>query len=189
MIRSTIRGATLEIFSLLALIFAYLFSCRYYSFCAKLLQKFIDDTWLQNILAYVILFLLVYLAIKFLGWLVSRLLQHIRLSLLDKIGGTLIGAAKGSLVACFLILLLLVLLPNDNRTLKNSTFFSFSLPLIERIAKIIPDPFKNIINQKTQTLKKSVSQKNLTLEKAKNKIGQQIKELNLPQLHNSSQNP
>jgi membrane protein required for colicin V production len=177
LLKSAIRGGTIEIFSLLALIIAYILSCRYYSVLAGFLEAYINPSWAQNILAFVMLFILIYLFINGIGFLISRLLKHLHLSALDKIAGVFIGAAKGVFISCLLIIVLIVLLPKENTALKSSLFSLYSLPFIESISKYFPDPFKKIIDERTQDIKKSHTHEQLHLEEVKTKLDQKIKTL------------
>jgi membrane protein required for colicin V production len=152
-VKSIFRGATREIFSLLALLLASLVSCRYYSFLVLFLQPYINPGWAQNTVAFIVLFLTVYILVNITGWLLSKLLKKIRLSALDRIAGAFVGSAKAYIIICCIIIIL-ILLPNGNKVLKNSALSSYSLPLVTLLSKFFPEPLKGIIEEKTNALRK-----------------------------------
>ena len=152
-IKSIFRGATREIFSLLALLLAGFVSCRYYSVLVWVLHPYINHRWAQNTIAFIVLFLAVYLLVNITGWLLSKLLKKIRLSSLDRIAGAFVGAAKAYIIICCIIIIV-ILFPNGNKILKNSALSSYSLPLVTLLSKFFPEPLKGIIEEKTNALKK-----------------------------------
>jgi membrane protein required for colicin V production len=154
-IRSTLRGAIREIFSLLALITGVIISCRYYAPAADLLIPHINNPLARTILAFSGIFLLVYIAINIAGWLIAKFIKFIRLSPLDRFAGFFVGIAKGYLIVCFLIIMLLVLAPPGSKLLKESRVTLQSIPFIEKLSVIFPASMKTILEEKTRELKKT----------------------------------
>ena len=162
LIKSIIRGAAREVFSLLALFFAGFYSCQYYTEAAPFLKTFLKQPWAQNIVAFIILFLSVYLLINLIGWLIYKLLKKIRLSFLDRAAGALVGTAKAYVCACFLIFFV-SLFPQSNKILKDSVLSSYSFPFISLVSDLFPEQLKQIINEKTKEFKeKGLTLKDLT---------------------------
>jgi len=134
-IRSILRGAIREIFSLLALIAGVIISCRYYALAAAFLIPHINNPPARKMLAFSGIFLLVSVAINIAGWLIAK---FIRLSPLDRFAGFFIGIAKGYLIVCFLIIMLLALAPPGSKLLKESRVTLQSIPVIEKLLVIFP---------------------------------------------------
>jgi len=86
-IRSTLRGAIRETFSLLALIAGVIVSCRYYAMVSAFLVPHIENPWARTIIALTGIFSLVYIGINIAGWLTAKLIKFIRLSFLDRFAG------------------------------------------------------------------------------------------------------
>ena len=152
-IRSIFRGAAREISSLLALMLAGFVACRYYPALVWFLHPYISPRWAQNTVSFLALFLAVYLVVNIMGWLVSKLLKKIRLGAIDKIAGAFVGAAKAYIIICFIIVIV-TLVPNGNKVLKDSALSSYSLPFVTFVSKFFPEPLKGIIIEKTNMLKK-----------------------------------
>ena len=84
-IRSTLRGAVREIFSLLALTAGVIISCRYYAVLSAFIIPYIDNPWARTIISFTGIFILVYLGITIAGWLIAKFIKFIRLSPLDRL--------------------------------------------------------------------------------------------------------
>ncbi len=158
-IRSTLRGAMREIFSLLALIAGIMVSSRFYPLAAALLIPYIDNPWARTIISCSAIFILLYLCINTAGWLIAKLIKFIHLSPLDRFAGFFIGTAKGYLIACLLIIMLLMLAPPGSKLLKESRVSVYSIPFIEKMVIIFPASFKTVITEKTRELKKPAQSK------------------------------
>ena len=150
-IKSLIRGAAREIFSLLALLLAGFLSGSYYPLLVPILQPYITAGWAQNIVSFSAVFLTVNIAVNTAGWFLSKLLKKIHLRSLDKTAGAFVGAAKAYVIVCCIIIVML-LLPRENKLLKNSVLSSYGLPFVTLMSKIFPDPIKGVIQEKSKEL-------------------------------------
>lgn len=150
-IKSFIRGAAREIFSLLALLLAGFLAGSYYPLLIPSLQPYLAAGWAQNIVSFSAIFLTVCLAVNAAGWLLSKLLKKIHLRSLDKTAGAFVGAAKAYVIVCCIIIVML-LLPQENKLLKNSVLSSYGLPFVTFISRIFPDPIKGVIQEKSKKL-------------------------------------
>lgn len=165
LIKSIIRGAAREVFSLLALFLAGFYSCKYYIAVAPHLEILLKQKWAQSLIAFFLLFLLIYLVVNLIGWLVYKLLKKIRLSFLDRVAGALIGTAKAYILASFLIFFVSIF-PQSNAILKNSALSEYTFPFITLVSDLFPEELKKIIAEKTKSFKeKRINLKNLTEQK------------------------
>ncbi len=158
-IKSVIRGATREIFSLLAFIIAAIVSFRYYPLATGLLPSSISIPWAKNSIAFSGIFILVYLGVTLAGWVIAQFLKLIHLKPVDRLAGVFVGFAKGYLIVCFIIIALLLMLPQGSRLIRDSVISSYSLPVIEKIAQQFPAQFKSIIEQRIRELQKPAPSK------------------------------
>jgi membrane protein required for colicin V production len=153
-IRSTLRGAIRELFSLLALFVGVIISCRYYAAPAELLTPHVNNPLARIILAFAGIFILVCVIINTAAWLIAKFIKYIHLSPLDRFTGFFVGAAKGYLVVCFLIILLLLLAPPGSKLLRESRVTLQSIPFIEKLSVIFPASIKTPIREKARELTK-----------------------------------
>ena len=152
-VKSLIRGAAREIFSLLALLLAGFAASRYSPLVIPFLQPYITSKWAQTIAACVIIFLAAYIVVNIIGWLVSKLLKAIQLSMLDNFAGAFIGAAKAYIIICCVIIIVL-LFPQGTKVIHDSALSSYSVPFITRAAVFFPDPLRAMLQEKIRSLKK-----------------------------------
>ena len=94
--------------------------------------------WIQNelwcsIIAFILLFLLVYLAFLIAGILVQGLFRVLKLSWVDRLLGALVGLVKGLVVAGAIVFLLTVFLPQNSPLLRKSALY----PELSRVAQVM----------------------------------------------------
>jgi len=151
-VRSLLRGASRELFSLLALVCAPLISCAFYGLLIPYVRPHVPAAWLQPVISFGVIFIAVYCTITAAGWLLGRLLKAIRLSHLDTIGGAVVGAAKAYVLICCIIMLLM-LTPRGSRLLDSSCLCFYSVPMVEFVSTLLPKPMQQAIVEKTAALK------------------------------------
>lgn len=162
LIKSIIRGAAREVFSLLALFLAGFYSCKYYIAVSPYLEVLLEQKWAQSLIAFLLLFLSIYLLVNLAGWLIYKLLKTIRLGFLDRIAGAVIGTAKAYVLASFLIFFISIF-PQSNTILKNSLLSGYTFPFITLVSDLFPEELKKIIAEKTKSFKeKRIDLKDLT---------------------------
>jgi len=153
LIKSIIRGAAREIFPLLALFLGGFYACKYYVKISPFLESLLSQKWSQNIVAFVALFLSIYILVNLAGWLIYKFMKTIKLGFLDSTIGALIGTAKAYIMACFLIFFI-SLFPQGSNLLKDSFFAGYCYPFITLVSDLFPDELKKIIDEKTKEFKK-----------------------------------
>ena len=97
-------GFTKEIFSagawLISLFSSWYFGPKLFPY----LQSYIDNLYFQKVIAFVLLFLVIFFFIKFTGSMISRALSFAGLGLMDKLLGLFFGSAKSAaILASFFI--------------------------------------------------------------------------------------
>ena len=76
-------------------------------FTAEQLVKYVEfDPKYMNVISFMVTFIVVTILVYLLGRLVARLVKAINLGFIDKLGGFLIGLAKGVLISSLLIMLI-----------------------------------------------------------------------------------
>jgi membrane protein required for colicin V production len=111
-IRGFQRGFSREIFALIGLMGGVAVAGAYYPDAALMLPPEVPEI-ARPAIAFLGLFVAVWLAAKLVGLLVQRLLGLVMLSPLDRIGGIVFGAAKGvALIALGVIVVRTVTPPN-----------------------------------------------------------------------------
>ena len=101
------KGLITEAATLLGLGLGLYGAFHFSDFTAEQLVKYVEiDPKYMNVISFAVTFIVVSVLVYLLGRLVARLVKAINLGFVDKIGGFLVGLAKGVLIASLLIMLL-----------------------------------------------------------------------------------
>lgn len=106
-IRGLRKGLIREAATLLGLFLGLFVAFHFSDFTADKLQHLweIDPKYL-NLIAFIVTFIVVAILVNLLGHLVAKLVKAINLGFIDRLGGFVIGLAKGLLICSLLIMLL-----------------------------------------------------------------------------------
>jgi membrane protein required for colicin V production len=126
------RGFLVSIFSLISIIIGIVLATKFHSGFALVLNKFIKDTRTLNLISFILIFLVIYLAGIFLAGKLSKINKLTKS--LDKILGAILGVIKGLLVASLIIIFLKSFGAMGDNTFRNSSLY----PYVHRFA---PDTF------------------------------------------------
>ena len=146
-IKGIIKGAVREVFSLAALMLASVAALCYYPLVLAFIQPYIAAKWGQLAMACLCIFLAVWVVVNLAGWLIEKFLKLIWLGFFDHVAGLLVGVAKACVLACALVIGLL-LVPLGHEALKDSRLAPYTMPLINRAEKHLPEGLRRMIDDK-----------------------------------------
>jgi len=132
-IRGAIKGFVAEAASMAALILgiggAILFSRK----LSLVLEKYLGRTAWNQLITFLLIFLVVYIAIKLLEGILHAIFEKLNLNKLDSALGFFLGIAEG-LLLCGLALFVLNWQPvfETHELLRNSVFYRLLLPFLPR---------------------------------------------------------
>ena len=114
------KGIITEAATLLGLGLGLYGAFHFSDFTAEQLVKYVEiDQKYLNVISFAVTFIVVAVLVYLLGRLIAKLVKAINLGFLDKIGGFLIGLAKGVLIASLIIMLMNAV--NLNGLIKDDT--------------------------------------------------------------------
>jgi membrane protein required for colicin V production len=148
-----IRGFVKEIVSIIAIVLGLYSALHWYEEAARYLAGFKNQN-LQNILGFIIVFIGVSLILGLLGKLVSLALRGIELGCIGHLLGLVFGFAKGVIVVCVILLVLVSFLPPSNKVLAKSQLTPAVISLTKSIAAFSPSGLKEQFTVKLGELKK-----------------------------------
>jgi len=132
-LRCAARGFVSELLSMAGLIFGLLASLLFFRQGAVLVRGWFmpDVKVVPEIIAFIALFLIVYIAVKFVEMTLKSIIEGIRLGGLDHLLGFLLGFVEGLIVVCLLLFLLTIQPFFDADYLLGESFFAkMLLPII-----------------------------------------------------------
>ena len=126
-----IKGFVNELFGKASWILGILAGVLFYADIAVLLENKIASVVIRNICAFLLLFVVVFLAIKIIGMIISKLFEVSILKSLDKALGLFFGLVEGCAIVGFIIFLINLQPFFDPKSLfQDSFFYSIFLKVI-----------------------------------------------------------
>jgi len=148
-LRCAARGFISELLSMAAFIFGLLAAIFFFRGGALLIRGWFmpEVKVLPEIIAFVALFLLVYIAIKTVEATIKKIIEGVQLGQLDHFLGFLFGCVEGVVIVC-LLLFLISILPffNADSVLEKSLFAKILLPFIIGDRKEVTEAIVRLIS-------------------------------------------
>lgn len=148
-----IRGFVKEIVSIISIVLGFYIALHWYEEAARYFTVLKNQN-LQNILGFIIVFIVVSLILGLLGKLVSLPLKGIDLGCIDHLLGLVFGFVKGVVVVCAILLVLVSFMPPSNKVLAKSQLTPTIISLTKTIAAFSSPRLKEQFTVKLDALKK-----------------------------------
>lgn len=128
----------------------------YYARAGDIAQKnFGANPTVASVIGYLIVFIIVFSAIQVVGMNVVRLLHIVHLGWVDRLAGSLLGAAMVAVAAGIAVMLLAAVLPNNARLLTDSLLAPMLIQYDDTLADYIPQQAKTAFEQNRDALLRS----------------------------------
>jgi membrane protein required for colicin V production len=141
-----VQGVVRQLFSWGGILLGHVAGVQYFETAQKRLSLNFPH---GEIVAYLLIFLGVYLAFRLVGLLIERLVRGSELSGADRAAGMLAGLVKGALLSILLVFVLVVLLPRDTGLLRESTLAPRAMVAATWVAKVFPQKIRDAFREKT----------------------------------------
>jgi membrane protein required for colicin V production len=137
------NGLLTMVTSFVALIAAlYLASVHYTETAAIIARQFGTNPTLATVLGYLAVFLVVFIAVQFVGGMVVGVLRMASLGWIDRLAGGFLGGAIAAAVAGLAVMLLTTVLPANAALLRNSEAAPMLLAYDAMLVRYIPEEAK-----------------------------------------------
>jgi membrane protein required for colicin V production len=137
------NGLLTMVTSLVALIAAlYLASVHYVETAAIIAHQFGTNPTLATVLGYVAVFLVVFIAVQFVGGMIVGVLRMASLGWMDRLAGGFLGGAIAAAVAGLAVMLLTTVLPANAALLRDSEAAPMLLAYDAMLVRCIPEEAK-----------------------------------------------
>ena len=137
-LRAAIRGFVKELLGTAALILGIVAAVLFSGLASGLIEEFIGPTVWSQVIAFLGIFLIVYLIVKIFEGALNRLIERIHLSQLDHALGLFLGIVEG-LVVVFVLLLLIQIQPffEPEGLIEDSLFARVLVPFLPFAAEFL----------------------------------------------------
>ncbi len=142
LVRSVWTGFTRAVAGVGGVLGGFFVAIRGYPSLAFRLSPMIADELIRNIVAFLLLFLAVYLIFVIAGILLHGFLKALKLGWFDRLMGGILGALKGVLLAGIIMFLLTVVLPANSPTIQKSYLYPRLRYVIQGLTVLVPDQVK-----------------------------------------------
>jgi membrane protein required for colicin V production len=142
LIRGIFRGLIKEMSSIVGVLAGFYAAYTYYPWPAKLFSRWVENSGYQNILGFLIIFLMVLLIVGILGIVIKYVLKIASLGWLDRICGAGFATVKGILIVAVIILMLTTFLPKGAPIITESLLSPYIMRVSGIMVKIVPDEMK-----------------------------------------------
>jgi membrane protein required for colicin V production len=147
------RGALRMATSILALVFGIYAASVYYARAAALADQYLKaNPMVSDVIGYVAIFLIVYIAIEYAGSRIIRLTQIIHLNWIDRLAGALLGASIGGILAGLIVAAMAAAMPPDSPLLQNSKLAPHVRGYNEALLAYVPEQVKTTYDEKREEL-------------------------------------
>jgi membrane protein required for colicin V production len=142
------KGLLRQVVGLIGVAAGYMIAMHLYgAFAAKFLRGFSPTT--GHIIAFVSIFIACIIAASIIGWMIGSLMSITGLGILNRIGGALLGGAKGCFILAAVVMMLTAFLPPDSGVFEGSRTVRYIQPMAGVISTIAPKSIKTKYDQKT----------------------------------------
>ena len=153
LIRGIFRGLIKEITSIVGVLGGFYFAYRYYPQMAELLGQWVHRPGNANILAFLVLFVGVYLVISTIGAIIKHATNIAYMGWIDRLSGAVFGTIKGVLIVAVMIAVLTAFLPPKATLLSQSIFVRHLSGISALMVRAGSADMKDLFNKHTKELK------------------------------------
>lgn len=155
-IKGYLRGLIWEIFRILGIIFAYLFSHQINPFSMKVLEFFGFSPSMAKLFGFVFTFLIIFVVVIAASYLTKKFFRAIKLGWIDKGGGAFFGFLKSAVIMSILLSFVVSITPNSSfsKHLLNSPVSSKIIAMNPYIYEMLNKISGNRFSNPFQTNKK-----------------------------------
>jgi len=140
-------GLARQLFSVGGVVAGHLVGIRFYGNAASTLHLSFKY---GEVVGYLVVFLAVYLVFRLFGTVIEGRIRGSNLSGSDRLAGMIAGLAKGALVSVLLVFLLVIVLPEDSRVLRESKAAPVAISAGHKLASVFPDRLADFFREKVR---------------------------------------
>jgi membrane protein required for colicin V production len=134
-----IRGLVSQLISILGLVAGFVLARIYYGSVVSYLGL---HFYIGEFVAFLIVFVGVFICAKIAGMIVEKFLKSARLSLFNRISGFLLGFMKGFALCSLIIAFMLLVYPEGDKVVRSSPAANYFYKAAEAIYRIVPEDIR-----------------------------------------------
>ena len=153
-LRGLMRGAVSQIFGIAGILGGAWVAFRFYeAVAAQILRHFPAlSAAVAGSIAFILLFILTWFCIAFIGFWVSRMLRKVGLGFLDRLWGAIIGLGKGIIFSIVAVSFVLLFTPKESPFLRESVLLPYIQQASAFLVKMAPVSVQKKYEEKRREL-------------------------------------
>jgi membrane protein required for colicin V production len=155
-LRGIFRGFIKEISSILAMVASFFLSSRYFPALSETLRPFIQNDAYRDTLAFLCLFLGVFIILSVLGLIVDKLFKLAVSNVINGILGALTAAVKGLLLCGVVLMGITAFISQDSPFFSQSAAWPYMKGFSLGLKELVPQELKTAIENKKRTLTQQI---------------------------------
>ncbi|MBT8341707.1 MAG: CvpA family protein [Desulfatitalea sp.] len=155
LVRGVFRGMVKELSAIVGVLGGFYAAYSYYPRLAKPISRWIAGGGYENIIAFLIIFTGIYLAVSILGVILKYLMNIAFLGWTDRFCGALFGACKGLLIVAVISAMLTTFLAKNAAVLSESLLVRRTMVVSESLVHVASANMKSLFESHLKELKKT----------------------------------
>ncbi len=141
------KGLVRQVVGLAGLVGGYVMAVKFYGpFAAKFLTGFRPAT--ASVISFLAIFVACIIAASIIGWIAEKLMGTTGLGFLNRVGGGILGGAKGCLIISVAVMMLIAFLPPNSTVFKDSGTMKYIRPVADIVSRFAPQSIKTRYDEK-----------------------------------------
>jgi membrane protein required for colicin V production len=140
------KGLVRQVVGLAGVVGGYVLAMKFYGpLAAKFLAGFRPAT--GSVISFLAIFIACIIAASIIGWIADKLMGSAGLGVLNRVGGGILGGAKGCLIVSVAVMMLIAFLP-PNGVFKGSGTMKYIQPVTDMVSRFAPKSIRTRYDEK-----------------------------------------
>lgn len=159
LVRGIFRGLIKELSSIVGVLGGGYAAYTYHPIAARWVAPWMSQVGYANIVGFLLIFIGVCIVVAIAATVIKYLMKIVLLGWVDRIGGAVVGTAKGGLITLVILMMLTTFLPGNARLLRDSMAARHLMHMCEPLVVVVFKEMKTIIIPKIKELNESWKKK------------------------------
>ena len=141
------KGLVRQVVGLAGLEGGYVMAMKFYGpLAARFLTGFRPAT--ASVISFLAIFIACIIAASIIGWIAEKLMGTTGLGFLNRVGGGILGGAKGCLIISVAVMMLIAFLPPNSTVFKDSGTMKYIRPVTDMVSRFAPQSIRTMYDEK-----------------------------------------
>ena len=140
------KGMVRQVVGLAGVVGGYMLAMKFYGpLATRFLTGFRPATGV--VISFLVIFIACIIAASIIGWIAEKLMGSAGLGFLNRVGGGILGGAKGCLIVSVAVMMLIAFLP-PNGIFKDSGTMKYIQPITDMVSRFAPKSIRTRYDEK-----------------------------------------